>query len=117
MQSLNIFPETLSQKSNCVISLKVPTIDDLDLTFPDRDSQFLLSDRIYQYLAEDPDNCLKNFCFQNDLKVNFQAIALAKLTGKSWTEIADEFNVNLKSLISFFQDCCCFYADLLEHKL
>jgi hypothetical protein len=50
-------------------------------------------------------------CLHNDLQANFQAIVLAKLSGKSLTEIAAEFNLDLEDLISFFQDCCCGIAD------
>jgi hypothetical protein len=82
----------------------------------DRDSQTFLSDRMYRDLIEDPDNLFKKFCFEDDLQVHFQAIALAKLSGKSLTEIAAEFNLNLDDLISFFQDCCCYYADWFESK-
>jgi hypothetical protein len=82
-----------------------------DVTILDRDSSLFLSDRIYQYLAEDPDNLFKNMCLHNDLQANFQAIVLAKLSGKSLTEIAAEFNLDLEDLISFFQDCCCGIAD------
>jgi hypothetical protein len=117
MQSLNISSETFSKISNCVVCFKIPTIDELDVARIDCSSQSFLSDRIFQYLAQDPDNLLKNICLDDNLKANFQAIALAKISGKNWTEIATEFNIDLEKLSDFFQDCCCYYADLLEHKL
>jgi hypothetical protein len=117
MQSLNISSETFSKTSNCVVSFKIPTLDELDVDIVDRQSQSFLSDRIYQYLKEDPDNILKNICLDNNLQANFRAISLAKLSGKSWAEIEAEFNVDMAKLSVFFQDCCCYYADLLEHKL
>jgi hypothetical protein len=83
-----------------------------DILITSCSAQLFLSDRIYQYLLEDPDNIFKNMCLYDNLQVNFQAIALAKLSGKSLTEIAAEFNVDLENLISFFQDCCCRIADL-----
>jgi hypothetical protein len=117
MQSLNISSETFSQTSNCVVSFKIPTIDELDVAILDRQSQSFLSDRIHQYLTEDPDNLLKNICLDNNLSANFQAIFLAKLSGKSWTDIAREFNVELEKLSDFFQDGCCYCANLFEHQL
>jgi hypothetical protein len=77
-----------------------------DVAIVDRSAQPFLSDRIYQYLVEDPDNLFKNICLKDNLKANFQAIALAKISGKSLTEIATELNVDLEDLINFFQDCC-----------
>jgi hypothetical protein len=116
MQSLNISSEALSKESNSVISFKIPTIEDLDAKIVHQNPQLSLSDRIYQDLAEDSDNLFKNICLHDNLEANFQAIALSKLSGKSLTEIAAEFNLDVEKLSNFFQDCCCYYANVFEQE-
>jgi hypothetical protein len=121
MQSVYLSLEQVSVKqentSNQSETMAIPTIADLNLkTTVDRPQSYL-STKICQYLTEDPDNFLKDIYIQNNLEANFQAIALAKLSGESWQEIAVKFNLEIETLSDFFQNCCAYYAEIFTRQL
>ncbi|HEY9668328.1 MAG TPA: hypothetical protein V6C91_16070 [Coleofasciculaceae cyanobacterium] len=65
-----------------------------------------LFDKVRESIEEDANNLFKQTHIRNRSDANFQAIALARFSGKSWEEISDEFKIPLPTLSSFFQRCC-----------
>ncbi len=74
------------------------------------------SEIVREYLEKDPKNMLKKKHIRGCPQASFQAIALAKLSGKRWEGIAQELGVKVSTLSSFYQRCCQnFLAELKEH--
>ncbi|MEO0456075.1 MAG: hypothetical protein AAF152_05760 [Cyanobacteria bacterium P01_A01_bin.114] len=61
-----------------------------------------LSDEIRQYLETDPDQILKKH-IQGCHRATFQTIALARLDGQRWGDLADQFGVAVPTLSSFYE--------------
>ncbi|MEM9164925.1 MAG: hypothetical protein AAGC54_17885 [Cyanobacteria bacterium P01_F01_bin.4] len=66
------------------------------------DTHSTLSDEIRQYLETDPDQILQKH-IQGCRRATFQTIALARLDGQRWSDLADQFNVAVPTLSSFYE--------------
>lgn len=61
-----------------------------------------LTEIVKECLESDPDNLFKKEQIKDCPQANFQALARRRMSGQSWREIAQEFNVNMSSLSSFY---------------
>ncbi|MEO1401319.1 MAG: hypothetical protein AAFV72_08685 [Cyanobacteria bacterium J06635_1] len=61
-----------------------------------------LSDEIRQYLETDPEQILQKH-IQGCPPATFQTIALARLNGQRWSDLANQFNVAVPTLSSFYE--------------
>jgi DNA-directed RNA polymerase specialized sigma24 family protein len=95
---------------------QIPSLMDIE-EISQPQEQFFLSEIIYQYIEEDPDDIFKTIHIKNRDEANFQKIALARFSGQSWEEIAQELNIVVPTLSSFFQRSCSTLAPLLKEKL
>lgn len=96
-----------------------PTGDDFspDFDIPQPDNHPSLGEEIRDCIAEDAKNIFKKEHIRNHPDANFQAIALATTTGKTWEEISDQFGgIKVSVLSCFFQRCCeKFESDIKEY--
>lgn len=53
----------------------------------------------------DPENIFKNERIQNCPQANFQAVAMQRMSGKSWNEISVEFAIKVPTVSSFYYRC------------
>ncbi len=116
MQSINLSVRGLSQIRS-ELNKQIPNLRDLEEKIVNNRQQKFLSETIYQDLEVDSDNIFKQKYLDDNLSTNFQLIALAKLSGKTWQEISAELNIDIITLSKFFQDCCENYANLIQQKL
>lgn len=79
--------------------------------------QTCLSEKLKQFLEEDPHNLFKNKAIRNCPEANFRAIALATLAGKSWEEISEEFGIKVSTLSSFFRRACQSFAPIFQQLI
>jgi DNA-directed RNA polymerase specialized sigma24 family protein len=84
---------------------ELPSLTDIEEKFHSDDSPSLF-DKVRESIEEDNKNLFKKTHVRNRSDANFQAIALARFSGKSWEEISDKFSIPLPTLSSFFQRCC-----------
>ncbi|MDJ0531671.1 MAG: hypothetical protein QNJ70_04100 [Xenococcaceae cyanobacterium MO_207.B15] len=75
-----------------------------------------LSELLYQYIEQDSNNMFKSVFIKGNPQANFQQIALARLSGHSWKEIAQELKLSVSSLSSFFQRNCRKFKPLFEKE-
>lgn len=80
-----------------------------------------LSEDLKCYLQEDPDDLFQHTHIANHPRANFQYIALSRLEGYSWQDLATELNLGISTLSSFYQRCITRFAprcrqDLLFQK-
>ncbi|MBD2088583.1 sigma-70 region 4 domain-containing protein [Microcoleus sp. FACHB-1515] len=82
------------------------TIDDLDRNNPSEVNPQLipsLSQEVAACLEDDPEGLFQAACVANSPNANFQVLALRRMAGYSWQEIASELNMNAQTLSSFYQ--------------
>lgn len=61
-----------------------------------------LSDTVRQYIEEDPAKLCQKHIRENP-QATFQAIALARLDGKTWKEMSEAWEIGIPALNNFFQ--------------
>jgi hypothetical protein len=61
-----------------------------------------LSEAVRQYIADDPARLLQQHIREHP-QATFQAIALARLDGKTWKEMSESFGIGIPALNNFFQ--------------
>lgn len=58
-----------------------------------------------KYIESDPENIFKNERIQNCPQANFQAVAMQRMSGKSWNDISVEFAIKVPTVSSFYYRC------------
>jgi DNA-directed RNA polymerase specialized sigma24 family protein len=93
----------------------LPTLTDLEnISMSAADS--LLEETI-QYIESDPNDHFKQEHIRNRPDANFQAVALARLSGNSWEEISAQYDIRMSTLSSFFQRCCTKFRPQFQKDL
>lgn len=72
---------------------------------------------LQEYLSQDPDEVFQDAHVRNRPDANFSQIALAKFSGKSWSEISRQLDIPVPTLSSFYNRWCRRFAPLLETEL
>lgn len=70
-----------------------------------------------QYIEQDPNQIFTKTYIRNRPDVNFSRIALAKFANQSWSAIAQEFDIPVATLSSFYNRWCHRFTPLLEAEL
>lgn len=78
--------------------------DPFDIVVPEE--PISLFDKVRKCLEEDVDNIFQKEHIKARKDANFRAIALKRFDGKSWKEIAQELDMKIPTLSSFFQKSC-----------
>jgi DNA-directed RNA polymerase specialized sigma24 family protein len=76
-----------------------------------------LGDIVREYIEEDAENLFKETQVTHRPDANFQAIALARLSGQSWEEISSTLGIAIPTLSSFYQRCCRKFAQKFKTDL
>ena len=85
-------------------NLQKMTLSDLDNLAPPEETESL-TEILKECIESDPDNLFKKEYLQNYPAANFQALLQRRILGKSWKEISAEFDINIKTLSSFYYRC------------
>ncbi|GAA6619180.1 hypothetical protein [Scytonema sp. NUACC26] len=105
--------ELYHEFSNPTIS-QLPAISDLERILQQEKPPSLF-EIVRERIEEDADNVFKKASIRHRPDANFQAIALARLSGKTWEEISTSFKISIPTLSVFFQRCCQkFYSQLRQ---
>lgn len=95
---------------------EIPTLSDLE-NIAQPEDQNDSTDLLIKYIERDVDNRFKNEHIRNYPQANFQTIALATVSGKTWDEMSKEFGVKVPTLSSFFRRTCQKFAPQLQEYL
>ncbi|GET44335.1 sigma-70 family RNA polymerase sigma factor [Microseira wollei] len=91
------------------------SLSDLDEIAPP-ESNPCLTEIIKQCIELDPENLFKKEHIENHPRANFQALARRRLLGKSWKEIAAEFELKISTVSRFYDRCLTkFSAKIKEY--
>ena len=85
-------------------NLQKMTLSDLDNFAPPEETESL-TESLKECIESDPDNLLKKEYLPNYPDANFQVLLQRRFSGKSWKEISAEFDINIKTLSSFYYRC------------
>ncbi len=88
---------------------KIETISinslDCELVDTKYQSNNSLFDEVVEYVKNDPENIFRKTYLANHPDVNFQVLAIKKIDGASWKELAEEYKIQIATLSSFYQRC------------
>ena len=90
------------------------TLDTIEQMSAPEDSP-TLTELLRTSIESDPDNLFKCEHLEGLPNVNFQSLVLRRLAGKTWREIAAEFEVKPGTLTSFYSRCAKKFASTLRH--
>ncbi|NES66611.1 MAG: hypothetical protein F6K24_15800, partial [Okeania sp. SIO2D1] len=89
------------------VSQQIVDLDSLDHIIVSRQAEVEdLATGVRQLLEEDPEHLFRREHIKNRPDANFRAIALKKIAGQRWREIAADFDISINTISSFFQRCC-----------
>ena len=76
-----------------------------------------LAESLVDYIKKDPDNLFTKSYVKGNPDANFRTIALARISGQSWQEIAQQFNISVSTLSSFYRRNCQRFKSILEKEI
>ncbi|HEY9665547.1 MAG TPA: sigma-70 family RNA polymerase sigma factor [Coleofasciculaceae cyanobacterium] len=94
-------------------NLQKMTLSDLDNLAQAEETESL-TEILKECVESDPDNLFKKEYLQNYPAANFQALLQRRILGKSWKEISAEFDINIKTISSFFYRCVNKFSSKLK---
>ncbi len=104
------------QKAQKYAQYELPSLLDLErISQPAKTPN--LGKIIQEYIAENPDSIFTAAHIRNRPDANFNRIALAKLSGKTWSQISQQLNIPIPTLSSFYNRWCRRFAPLFKTKL
>ena len=86
-------------------------------TIPSPSEPIPMGDLLYQYIKEDPNGVFQKTYIADNPQANFKTVALRRLSGKTWKEIAREFQIQVPVLSAFYQRNCQKFKTLLQEVL
>ena len=84
---------------------------------PYRDQAPAMADLLYQCIENDSQGFFQKKCIPGNAQANFRAIALKRLSGKTWKEIAEELDSNISRLSAFYRRNCQKFQTILKQEL
>jgi DNA-directed RNA polymerase specialized sigma24 family protein len=96
------------------------TLEDLDRSNPSEVNPQLVplpSQQVWQCLQEDPEGAFSATHIDRYPAANFQFLALQRLGGYSWQELATELGIGVPTLSSFYQRCLTKFGPQLKAYL
>lgn len=76
-----------------------------------------LAELLVDYIKKDPEKLFTKAYVKGRPDANFRTIALGRISGQSWQEIAQQFGISVSTLSSFYRRSCHNFKPILEQKL
>ena len=76
-----------------------------------------LAESLVDYIKRDPEKLFTQSFIKENPDANFRTIALARISGQPWQEIAQQFNLSVSTLSSFYRRNCQRFKSILENKI
>ncbi|MEA5598448.1 sigma-70 family RNA polymerase sigma factor [Rivularia sp. UHCC 0363] len=93
----------------------VTNITDIDVdNLAETEESQDIKEILMEYLKLDPENLLKKEYIREHPQANFQILAQKRMLGKSWKEIAAEYNLNISTVSCFYYRCLNKFADKIK---
>ncbi|MGK7895987.1 MAG: hypothetical protein AB4372_20825 [Xenococcus sp. (in: cyanobacteria)] len=76
-----------------------------------------LAESLVEYIKKDPEKLFTQAYVKGRPDANFRTIALARISGQTWQEIAQQLDISVSTLSSFYRRSCQDFKTILEQKL
>lgn len=93
--------------------IKKMTLSELD-NFASPEEPPVLTEIVKECIESDSENLFKNAHIANHPSANFQALVKRRISGKSWKEISEEFEIKIPTISSFYYRCLNQFASNLK---
>jgi len=93
--------------------LKKMSLSDLD-NFTSPEEPPALTELLKECIEKDSENLFKKEHIGNHPQANFQTLALLRICGKSWKEIATEFDLKISTVSTFYYRCLTKFSAKLK---
>ncbi|MEH2179238.1 sigma-70 family RNA polymerase sigma factor [Nostoc sp.] len=90
------------------------TVTDLDNLIASPQQSKNLTDILKECIESDPEDIFKNEHIEKCPQVNFQALVMQRMLGKSWKEISAEFEMKIPTVSSFYYRCIKKFSSKLK---
>ena len=95
--------------------IKINSWSDLEnISYKNNNPSF--SELLYQYIQQDQNNIFTSVFINSCPEANFKQIALARLSGHTWKEIAQYYGVSIPTVSSFFKRNCEKFQHLFKKE-
>ena len=100
-----------------MMSLSLEDLDRIDPVELNPEIVPSLSEQVLQYLEEDPQGQFQQTHLTQYPEVNFQYVAIRRLSGFSWQELSTELGVPASTLSSFYSRCLVKFSSKFKEQL
>lgn len=76
-----------------------------------------LAESLLNYIKKDPDKLFTKAYIKGRPEANFRTIALGRIAGQSWQEMAQQFDISVSTLSSFYRRNCQRFKTILEQEI
>ncbi|ELS03242.1 hypothetical protein Xen7305DRAFT_00029620 [Xenococcus sp. PCC 7305] len=76
-----------------------------------------LAESLVNYIKKDPEQLFAQSYIKGNPNANFRTIALGRISGQSWQEMAQQFDISISTLSSFYRRSCQRFKSILEKKI
>ncbi len=76
-----------------------------------------LAESLVDYIKKDPEKLFSQAYVKGRPDANFRTIALGRISGQTWQEIAQQLGISVSTLSSFYRRSCQDFKTILEQKL
>jgi len=104
------------QKTKKYTQYELPSLRDLEQVSQPTNLPSL-GEIIQEYIVKNPDSIFTTAHIRNRPDANFSQIALAKFSGRTWSQISEQLNIPIPTLSSFYNRWCRRFAPLLKTEL
>ncbi|MEC4812041.1 MAG: sigma-70 family RNA polymerase sigma factor [Scytonema sp. PMC 1069.18] len=73
-----------------------------------------LAEIVKEYIISDPEDVFKSEHVEKCPQANFQALVMRRISGKSWQEISEEFEIKVSTVSSFYYRCIKKFSNKLK---
>jgi len=74
-------------------------------------------EKLYNYIQEDTDKKFQKTYLPSNPEINFQQVAIERLSGYTWKEIAEHLGSNSSALSAFYERSCNKFKELLDQEV
>jgi DNA-directed RNA polymerase specialized sigma24 family protein len=106
------FKDTI-RKIHSYNSVTKMSVADLD-NFANPEESKDMSEILKEFIELDPHGIFRSTYVRRCPQINFREVAIQRFMGKSWQEIASQYNVKIPTVSSFYQRCLQKFSGILQ---
>ena len=113
---LNKFVLDCRRKFDLSSSFDFLPLSDFDM-IPYQPQPISSGEKLYNFIQQDPDQKFQKTYLPSNRQITFQDVAIQRLAGYTWKEIAQNLDSNPSVLSAFYQRSCHKFKQLLDKEI